>query len=496
MSLATVYSCACSGLDAPLVRVEVHLSPGLPGLAVVGLPETAVRESKDRVRSAILNSGYEFPSQRVTINLSPADLPKEGGRFDLPIALGILAATGAIPEQSLKTIICIGELSLSGQLMPISGALSASLMASKAGASLVLPTANGNEAALPACTEVLTADTLTQVVQHCQGHHKLSTHNLSISTDTSNNPALDLAQVQGQFQAKRALEIAAAGGHSLLFLGPPGAGKSMLAARLPSILPNLTLSQQVEVAAIHSLHQPLHALTGTAPFRAPHHSASTAALVGGGQHGKTKPGEISLAHHGVLFLDELPEFNRQALEALREPLEAGHICLARAHQQVTFPASFQLVAAMNPCPCGYAGMSNNRCRCTPERIQHYLTRISGPLLDRIDIRLSLQPVELDQLQQGHHGETSVVVAARVAAARAIQYQRQGQLNTGLTGDRLVLNLSAKTKSRLLTACKRLEISARGYHRILRVARTIADLSQAPNIEEPHINEALSLRGQH
>ena len=496
MSLATVYSCACYGLDAPLVRVEVHLSPGLPGLAVVGLPETAVRESKYRVRSAILNSGYEFPSQRVTINLSPADLPKEGGRFDLPIALGILAATGVIPEQSLKGLICLGELSLSGQLIPISGALSASLMAAKTSASLVLPTANGNEAALPACTTVLTADTLTDVVRHCQGHHRLSPHNLSISTDSSSNPTPDLAQVHGQFQAKRALEIAAAGGHSLLFLGPPGAGKSMLAARLPSILPDLTLSQQVEVAAIHSLHQPLNTLTRTAPFRAPHHSASTAALVGGGQHGKTKPGEISLAHHGVLFLDELPEFNRQALEALREPLEAGHICLARAHQQVTFPARFQLVAAMNPCPCGYAGMSNNRCRCTPERIQHYLTRISGPLLDRIDIRLSLQPVELDQLQRDHHGETSVVVAARVAAARAIQYQRQGQLNTELTGDRLVLNLNAKTKSRLLIACKRLAISARGYHRILRVARTIADLSQAPEIEEPHINEALSLRGQH
>lgn len=284
MSLATVYSCACSGLNAPLVRVEVHLSPGLPGLAVVGLAETAVRESKDRVRSAVLNSGYDFPSQRVTINLSPADLPKEGGRFDLPIALGILAATGVIPEQSLEKVICIGELSLSGQLMPINGALSASLMAGKVGASLILPTANGNEAALPACTEVLTADTLIQVVQHCQGHHRLSTHNLSIGTDISNNPALDLAQVQGQFQAKRALEIAAAGGHSLLFLGPPGAGKSMLAARLPSILPNLTLAQQIEVAAIHSLHQPLHALTRTAPFRAPHHSASTAALVGGGQH--------------------------------------------------------------------------------------------------------------------------------------------------------------------------------------------------------------------
>jgi len=496
MSLATIYSCACSGLSAPLVRVEVHLSPGLPGLAVVGLPETAVRESKDRVRSAILNSGFEFPSQRVTINLSPADLPKEGGRFDLPIALGILAATGVIPEQSLKTMICLGELSLSGQLMPINGALSASLMAAKTGASLILPIANGNEAALPNCTEVLAADTLAQVVNHCQRRSVLAPYRLNITSASSQHPTLDLAQVQGQFQAKRALEIAAAGGHSLLFLGPPGAGKSMLAARLPSILPRLTLAQQVEVAAIHSLHQPLQTLTATAPYRAPHHSASTAALVGGGQHGKTKPGEISLAHHGVLFLDELPEFNRQALEALREPLEAGHICLARAQQQVTFPASFQLIAAMNPCPCGYAGMSNNRCRCTPERIQQYLTRISGPLLDRIDIRLSLQPVELDQLQHATHGETSATVAARVESARAVQYQRQERLNVALNGDSLVVSLNSKAKNRLLMACKRLHISARGYHRILRVARTVADLSQAPDIEEPHINEALSLRGQH
>ncbi|MDZ4297364.1 MAG: magnesium chelatase domain-containing protein [Moraxellaceae bacterium] len=283
MSLATVYSCACSGLNAPLVRVEVHLSPGLPGLAVVGLPETAVRESKDRVRSAILNSGFEFPSQRVTINLSPADLPKEGGRFDLPIALGILAATGVIPEQSLKTMICLGELSLSGQLMPINGALSASLMAGKTATSLILPTANGNEAALPNCTEVLAADTLSQVIAHCQGRSALLPYCLLITSDNPKHPSLDLAQVQGQFQAKRALEIAAAGGHSLLLLGPPGAGKSMLAARLTSILPSLTLAQQIEVAAIHSLHQPLQTLTSTAPYRAPHHSASTAALVGGGQ---------------------------------------------------------------------------------------------------------------------------------------------------------------------------------------------------------------------
>ena len=491
MSLACVESCASLGLDAPRVRVEVHLSGGLPGLTIVGLPETAVRESKDRVRSALLNSGHEFPSQRITINLAPADLPKEGGRFDLPIALGILAASGQIPAVALERLLCLGELALSGQLRPVSGALTASLTAGAGGLTLLLPAANGDEATLSTRTRVLAAHDLGTVVAHLRGRNVLLPHNPG---DSAASPPTgpDLSGVRGQHQARRALEIAAAGGHSLLMEGPPGSGKTLLAGCLPGLLPPLDLQQQMEVTALHSLIASTRTPSETPPSRSPHHSTSRAALIGGGS-GVPRPGEISLAHHGVLFLDELPEFARDTLEALREPLEARQVVLTRARRQVVYPAAFQLVAAMNPCPCGQQGLPGSHCRCTPEQLARYRGRLSGPLLDRIDLRLRLQPVPLALLHGDNAAEDSASVRRRVLAARERQLARQGRLNVDLPGEGLAQALTPDDARFLQEAGTRLGLSARAYHRVLRVARSIADLAREESIGRGALAEALVFR---
>ncbi|MCU7810276.1 MAG: YifB family Mg chelatase-like AAA ATPase, partial [Candidatus Thiodiazotropha sp. (ex Notomyrtea botanica)] len=388
MSLAILYSRAQEGIQAPLVTVEIHLANGLPALSIVGLPEMAVRESKDRVRGALTNSQFEFPARRITINLAPADLPKEGGRFDLPIGLGILAASGQLPKATLENYEFAGELALSGELRPVTGILPAALAAREAGRTLIVPRQNADEAALVADLNLHCADHLLEVCAHLNGTSLLPTiRKNSRPTVSGHQPYL--AEVKGQHQAKRALEIAAAGGHALLFIGPPGTGKSMLATRLPGILPEMSEDEALESAAIASItnrpFQPERWLQR--PFRSPHHTASAVALVGGGS--KPRPGEISLAHNGVLFLDELPEFERHVLEVLREPMENGWITISRATQQAEYPARFQLIAAMNPCPCGYLGDGSERCRCSIEQIKRYRNRISGPLLDRIDMHVEV-----------------------------------------------------------------------------------------------------------
>ncbi|HIP53637.1 MAG TPA: ATP-binding protein, partial [Chromatiales bacterium] len=395
MSLATLISRARAGVRAPLVNVEVHLSNGLPSLSIVGLPEMAVRESKDRVRGALLNSQFEFPARRITINLAPADLPKEGGRFDLPIALGVLAASGQIPAEALGRYEFIGELALSGELRPVKGVLPVALAARQAGRALLVPDGNAAEAALVEGVEVIPARHLLQVCAHLGGVERIAPAVPPPAAEDEKGP--DLADVRGQQHAKRALEVAAAGGHNLLMIGPPGTGKSMLAERMAGILPPMTEQEALETAAVLSVsNQGFDAsLWRRRPVRSPHHTASGVALVGGG--GNPRPGEISLSHSGILFLDELPEFDRKVLEVLREPLESGTITISRAANQAEFPARFQLVAAMNPCPCGYLGDEEGRCRCTPDQIHRYRGRISGPLLDRIDMHVEvtrLLPSEL------------------------------------------------------------------------------------------------------
>lgn len=493
MSLALVYTRAALGLHAPLVTVEVHLSNGLPALTIVGLPEAAVRESKDRVRSAIINAGFEFPQRRLTINLAPADLPKDGGRFDLPIALGILAASGQIPVEALANKEFLGELALTGELRPILGVLSASIAAAKEHHALYVPSNNANEAARPKNARVYGVAHLVALCEHLQTGEPLA----ATVNDTSNYVATrampDLIDVKGQHRARRALEIAAAGGHSLLMMGPPGTGKTLLASRLPSILPPLDDDTSLEVATIHSVAgQPEHAF-GVAPFRSPHHTASAAALVGGGSN--PKPGEITLAHHGVLFLDELPEFDRKVLEVLREPLESGQVVISRAAKQMTFPAGFQLVAAMNPCPCGFLGDGSPRCRCTPDQIVRYRGKLSGPLLDRIDLHIEVPALPATALRDSQASESSQQVRERVLKARAQQIHRQQCTNKALTPSLLDIHcvLGDKEAKLLDQAMQRLRLSARAYHRILRVARTIADLAQSEAILVPHITEAIGYR---
>lgn len=496
MSLATVYSRGRSGIDAPLVTVEVHVANGLPCLNIVGLPETAVKESKDRVRGAIINSQFEFPAQRITINLAPADLPKEGGRFDLAIALGILAASGQIPKTALAQYECVGELSLGGELRPIIGVLPIALQAKQVGRQLILPLANVAEATLIKDAVVLPAQHLLQICAHLHGKQLIAAHTTTHAPH-SENFSVDFADVHGQFQVKRAFEIAAAGMHNLLMLGPPGTGKSMLAARLPTILPLLTEQQAQESAAIASISD--HGLDVSnwlkPPYRAPHHTASAAALVGGGSN--PKPGEISLAHWGTLFLDELPEFDRKVLEVLREPLETGHITISRASRQVDFPAKFQLIAAMNPCPCGYLGDASGRCRCTSEQVARYRARVSGPLLDRIDMHLEVPRVAHEILRKGspEGEESSASIRKRVLAARQMAWARCGKTNAELTAVEVkrYCPLSDAGHQLLAQAMERFGLSNRAYHRILKVARSIADLAQAEHIEIPHLSEAIAYR---
>ena len=491
---AVVHTRASIGVSAPSVTVEVHLSGGLPALSIVGLPETGVRESRERVRSALLNAGFEFPARRITINLAPADLPKEGGRFDLPIALGILAASGQIPQESLAHYECLGELSLDGALRPLKGVLPAVLAARNEGRQLLIPQANANEAALASEGDVLPAAHLLTVCEHLCERARISPVAAAVPAQ-SVRPGPDLADVRGQNVPRRALEIAAAGGHNLLMFGPPGTGKSMLASRLPGILPPLTTDAALEVASIHSVAG-LPVEDGhwcRPPYRAPHHTASSVAMVGGGS--SPRPGEISLAHRGVLFLDELPEFGRRVLEVLREPMESGEIAISRAARQVTFPARFQVVAAMNPCPCGYLGHPSIDCQCTPPQVLRYRAKISGPLLDRFDLHVEVPVQGGDVLMQREgEGESSAVVRERVNLARQRQLGR-GVVNSALGGRELhdYCRVDPAGETMLSAAMERLGLSARALHRILRVARTLADLEGQERIGNGHLVEALGYR---
>jgi magnesium chelatase family protein len=496
MSLATVYSRASFGLLAPLVEVETHLSNGLPQFTIVGLPETAVKESKDRVRSALLQSGYDFPRRRITVNLAPADLPKEGGRFDLPIAISILLASEQLHCKEITQYELAGELSLGGELRAIKGILPLALATQKIGRQLIIPILNQTEAAWVSPLTIFAMPSFKSVCTHLSG---TATH-LPLSPQTSTfTQSADacLSEVCGQQHAKRALEIAATGAHSLLMTGPPGTGKTMLASRLSTILPPLKHSEALEIAAIYSISQQgFDARTlKKRPFRRPHHTASAVSLVGGGRY--PLPGEVSLAHMGVLFLDELPEFSRHVLEVLREPLESGSIHLSRAQGQAEYPASCQLIAAMNPCPCGYLSSTTHACRCTPEQIQRYRNKISGPLLDRIDMHIEVPALAASQLADFDPSleETSLVIQARVLQARTHQQARSPHPNAKLSTREIVdfCKLDKPAEKLLTVAMEKLGISGRAYHRILKVARTIADLDNSENIQNAHIAEAIQFR---
>ena len=497
MSFAITYSRAQIGIEAPLVTVEADISQGLPQIQIVGLPATAVKEAKDRVKSAISNVGLKTPSRRVTVNLAPADLPKHGGRYDLAIAVSILAANGDLPQAALHQCEWLGELALDGQLRPVNGVLPAAIQSAASKRVLIVPRLNGAEASLAATANIRIADNLLEVIAHLKGTQDLlrPTHTPNLAPSAQ---GYDLADVRGQLIAKRGLVIAAAGNHNLMFIGPPGTGKTMLANRLCSLLPPLSTREALEVAAIRSVSNNNFdpSSWGQRPFRSPHHTTSSIALVGGSS--PPRPGEISLAHHGILFLDELPEYSRRVLEVLREPLESGHIMISRAQYQVCYPAKFQLVAAMNACPCGYHGDDRIQCHCSQERILAYRNRVSGPLLDRIDLHISVPSLKRGLLSNPDYSpdeQEQGLATAQVLAARTLMLARAGKANAHLSSPEVLRDcrISRADSSLMERAMERLGLSARGYFKVLKIARTIADLAGEADVATPHLTEALAFR---